>query len=267
MPPLCLKAAAFTFVLVPKERWKPCLLYGVRRKKEGGDRAMADHDQARRIISRALRQGVTNLSERDSKALVECYGLPVNRGILVEGAEELSTACRELGYPLVIKAGGPGLAHKTEQGLVHVGVGSEQEAEAAFQAIVSQTGGPVLVQEMVRGQRELMMGLIRDPQFGPCVMFGLGGILAEVLEDVTFRLAPLESAEARVMMGEIRGRKALDSVRGLPAANLDLLAEMLVNLGHLGMDHPEIREIDLNPVILAGSRPVVVDALVVLAAP
>lgn len=227
---------------------------------------MADHNQARNIISRALQQGVTNLSEQDSKALVECYGLPVNRGILVERAEELSPACRELGYPLVIKAGAPELAHKTEQGLVYVGVGSDLEAEAAFKAIVSQTGGPVLVQEMVRGQRELVMGLTRDQQFGPCVMFGLGGIFTEVLEDVTFRLAPLELGEARAMMGEIRGRKILDSVRGLPAANLDLLAEMLVNLGRLGMDHPEVREIDLNPVILADSRPVAVDALVVLAA-
>jgi acetate---CoA ligase (ADP-forming) subunit beta len=110
----------------------------------------------------------------------------------------------------------------------------------------------------------LAMGLVRDPTFGPCVMFGLGGILTEVLGDAVFRRAPLEPADAGDMMEEIRGRRILEAVRGMPAADRGALAGMLLALGRLGLDHEEIAEIDLNPVILAGAQPVVADALIVL---
>jgi len=117
---------------------------------------------------------------------------------------------------------------------------------------------------MVNGQRELVVGLTRDPQFGPCVMFGLGGIFTEILKDTAFRVAPLEKCDALDMMQEIKGRKILEAVRGMEPADLDALSQILINVGRIGIENDQIKEIDINPLILSGARPVAVDALVVL---
>jgi len=122
----------------------------------------------------------------------------------------------------------------------------------------------VLVQEMVKGKRELVAGLTRDAQFGPCVMFGLGGIFTEILKDISFRVAPLEKRDALEMMQEIKGHKILNSIRGMDAADLNILADILVALGRIGLENENIKEIDINPLILSGGKPVAVDALVVL---
>jgi acetyl-CoA synthetase (ADP-forming) len=122
----------------------------------------------------------------------------------------------------------------------------------------------VLVQEYVRGQRELVAGLTRDPQFGPCVMFGLGGIFTEVLKDISFRLAPLEREDALEMMKEIKGHKILEATRGMEAADLDALSDILVTVGKIGLENEVIQEIDINPLILSGAKPIAVDALIVL---
>jgi len=112
--------------------------------------------------------------------------------------------------------------------------------------------------------RELVAGIIRDVQFGPCVMFGLGGIFTEVLKDISFRVAPIDRKEAFNMMRESKASKILEGARGLPPADLDRLADILINLGKIGLEQDEVKEIDINPVVLEGSRPVAVDALVVL---
>ncbi|HPE46270.1 MAG TPA: acetate--CoA ligase family protein, partial [Deltaproteobacteria bacterium] len=125
----------------------------------------------------------------------------------------------------------------------------------------------ILVQQMVKGERELVAGLIRDPQFGPCVMFGLGGIFTEVLKDVTFRVAPLEMRDAYEMMDEIKAKKLLDEFRGKPAVNREVLAKALLNLGRIGLEVDEVAEIDINPMIIHEDMPVAVDALVVLRDP
>ena len=124
--------------------------------------------------------------------------------------------------------------------------------------------GAVLVQEMVKGVRELVVGLTRDPQFGPCVMFGLGGIFTEILGDVSFRVAPLTRNDALEMMQEIRAHKILDAVRGMEAVDRDRLADMLINVGRIGLDNENVKEIDINPVVISGKKPMAVDALVVL---
>ena len=151
--------------------------------------------------------------------------------------------------------------------LIRVDIRNEQEAMVAFQEIMNEVkddDGTVLVQEMVKGERELVVGLTRDVQFGPCVMFGFGGILTEILKDISFRVAPVERQDALEMMQEIKARKILEAVRGLPAADLDQLADILIKIGNIGLEQDSVGEIDINPVILAGSRPVAVDALVVL---
>jgi acetyl-CoA synthetase (ADP-forming) len=148
-----------------------------------------------------------------------------------------------------------------------VDIRTAAEALVALREIQSGLNGHcggVLIQEMVKGRRELVMGLTRDSQFGPCVMFGLGGIFTEIIRDVTFRKAPLIRADALAMMNEIRSHKILDAVRGFEAADRDRLADMLIALGQVGIDLDSVLEIDMNPVILSGPNPIVVDALIAL---
>jgi len=227
-------------------------------------------DESVKIIEKALKEGRGVLSEHESKELLRVYEIPVTREIVVKTQEELKKATGEIGYPLVMKGCASDLAHKTEQGLVKVDLRNDEEARAAFQEIMtSMQDQPkaVLVQELIKGNRELMVGLTRDAQFGPCVMFGLGGIFTEILKDISFRVAPIEKRDAEEMMQEIKGRKILGNVRGMPAADLEKLSEILIRVGEIGLENDAIKEIDINPLILSGNRPVAVDALVVLNAP
>ena len=220
-----------------------------------------------RIIEEAIKEGRTALSEYESKQVLAAYQIPITREILVNDAKGLIKAVQEIGYPLVLKGCSPKITHKTEKGLIRVDVRDEGEARRAFEEIMVNLNGAqdaVLVQEMIKGQRELVAGLTRDPQFGPCVMFGLGGIFTEILKDVSFRLAPLEKRDAFEMMNEIKGHKILEAVRGMEAADLDKFAEILMQVGQIGMENERVKEIDINPVIISGNRPVAVDALVVL---
>ncbi len=219
------------------------------------------------IIQDALKQGRNALSEHESKKILAEYGIPVTREILVSDEKELIEACRQIGYPLVLKACSFQLAHKSERGLIRTDIRTDEEALLAFGDITLKMGGVpggVLVQEMAKGKRELVVGMTRDPQFGPCVMFGLGGIFTEILNDVTFRVAPLTREDALHMMSDIRGAKILDAVRGMEAADKELLASILVNVGRIGLENDAVKEVDINPLILVGRRPVAVDSLIVL---
>ena len=220
-----------------------------------------------KIIEEAMKQGRTTLSEYESKQILSAYEIPVTREKLVDDVKDLIDVTEEIGFPLVLKGSSSDLAHKTEKGLIRVDIRSERESRTAFEEIMGAMDGPdkaVLVQEMVKGPRELVVGLTRDPQFGPCVMFGLGGIFTEILKDISFRVAPLEKRDALEMMQEIKGHKILEAVRGMEAADLDMFSQILINVGRIGMEHEKVKEIDINPVIISGSRPVAVDALVVL---
>ena len=219
------------------------------------------------IIDEAIKKGHSSLSEFEAKQLLATYQIPVTREALVEKEENLLAVAATIGYPLVLKGCSAEIAHKTEKDLIRVDIRNDHEALAAFKDISARMKGksPVLVQEMVRGKRELMAGLTRDAQFGPCVMFGLGGIFTEILKDISFRVAPLEKSDALEMMQEIRGHKILSAVRGMEAVKLDELADILVKIGRIGLEQKQIKEIDINPIIISASRPVVVDALVIVA--
>jgi acetyl-CoA synthetase (ADP-forming) len=224
-------------------------------------------DKATKVIESAVRKGRKTLSEYESKQVLAAYDIPITKEVLIKDRDQLEKAAQKIGFPLVMKGCSAEIAHKTEKGLIHVDIRTITEAKKAFRQIIDGMEGAeggVLMQQMISGRRELVMGLTRDPQFGPCVMFGLGGIFTEILRDVSFRLAPLAVNDALEMMQEIKGRKILDAVRGMAAADTGLLEQMLINLGQLGLDYPEIKEVDLNPVILSGAKPVVVDALIIL---
>lgn len=219
------------------------------------------------IIENALKQGRTTLSEYEAAQVLSSYGIPMTRQILVRNRDDLASALRQIGFPVVIKGCSPEISHKTERALIRLDLRNQQEAEAAFDEItanMNSSDSAVLVQEMVKGARELMVGLTRDPQFGPCVMFGLGGIFTEILKDVSFRLAPLEPRDAMEMMLEIKGHKILEEVRGMEPVNRDELAQILISVGRVGQENEQVREIDINPLIIRNGAPVAVDALIVL---
>lgn len=220
-----------------------------------------------KVIEKALEEGRATLSEYESKQVVAAYQIPIPQGILVKDVKSLIEAIKEIGYPLVLKGCSSEIVHKTEKNLIQLDITNDKEAEAAFEEMMGNMTGfekAILVEEMVKGKRELVVGLTRDPQFGPCVMFGLGGIFTEILRDVSFRVAPLEKHDAVEMIKEIRGCKILESTRGMESVDLDMLAEILINAGRIGLENEKVKEIDINPVIISGNKPVAVDALLVL---
>ena len=224
-------------------------------------------ESAVHIINNALQEGRNALSEYESKQVLVAYDIPVTREILLTDKTQVQKTGEEIGYPLVMKGCSAAVAHKTEKGLIHVDIRTDKEALNSFDEIMvglKGLNGAVLMQEMVYGKRELVIGSSRDEQFGPCVMFGLGGIFTEILRDISFRKAPLSKNDALKMMREIKGHKIMDAIRGMEAADVELLSHILINVGRIGLDIEQVQEIDLNPVILSGAKPVVVDALIIL---
>ena len=209
------------------------------------------------------------LSEAASKQLLARYGVPVLDERTAGDAERAVAAADELGYPVVLKLCGDAIAHKTERGLVRLGLGDAVAVRAAateLLAAATPDDGPVelLVAPMVRGTRELIAGLVRDPQFGPCVMFGVGGVLAEALGDVAFRLVPLDELDAADLLDDLATQKLLGPFRGEPAVDRDAIVATLVGLSRLAAERPDVASVDLNPLIVVDGRPVAVDALVEL---
>ena len=221
-----------------------------------------------KIIEDALKRGAKTLSEFDSKKFLSKYGVNVTKETVVSKENDAVSAAQEMGYPVVLKGSGEELAHKTELDLIALNLRDEKEVREAFKRLTSTPKAEVkevLVQQMIKGDRELVVGLTRDAQFGPCVMFGLGGIFTEILEDVAFRVAPLTKWDAMDMMKDFRAHKILDEFRGQPAVNQEVLADILIAIGNIGMEQEKVKEIDINPLkITADGKPIAVDALVVL---
>ena len=224
-------------------------------------------DSAILVIKNAMQKRRKALSEYEAKQVLAAYGIPVTRECLVGNGADLEKAVQEIGYPLVMKGCSSEIAHKTEKGLIHTDIRSDAEALKAFDQIKERLNvysGAVLIQEMIPGRRELVMGMTRDDQFGPCVMFGLGGIFTEILKDISFRRAPLEKRDALEILQEIKGHNILGAIRGMEAADVESLADILIQLGKIGLEIDHVQEIDLNPVIIFGKKPIVVDALMIL---
>lgn len=218
-------------------------------------------------VEEALAKGRPALNEYEAKRFLAGFGIPVCRETLVSDPEGAVAEAATIGFPIVLKAAGATLFHKTEVGGIALNLKNAEEVRAEARRLLGIPGcQALLVQEMIRGDRELVCGLIRDGQLGPCVMFGLGGILTETLDDAVFRLAPLTSTDALEMMQEIRGAKILRHFRGEPPADTAVLSRILIALGTIALQYEAIREVDLNPVkIRPDGSPVAVDALISLA--
>ena len=208
------------------------------------------------------------LSESVSKQIVSAYGVRVPSERLASDPASAVRAADEIGYPVVLKLTGDGIAHKTERNLVRLSVADAPAVERESRALLALARPDdgevsVLVAEQVRGRRELIAGFVRDPQFGPCVMLGLGGILAEAVGDVVFAVAPLSRSEAFAMVEGLSTRHLLiQPHRGEPAIDREALADVLEGLSHLALERPDIESVDLNPLIVSGDQPIAVDALV-----
>jgi acetate---CoA ligase (ADP-forming) subunit beta len=209
------------------------------------------------------------LSEHESKQLLAKAGIAIPDERLVESPDAAVQAAADLGFPVALKLCGRKIAHKTERGLVRLGLHDAASVRAAAEALFAARrpedgDARVLVCRMVSGRREVIAGLVRDPQFGPCVMLGLGGIFAEALGDVAFAVAPLARGDAEDLIDALQYKRILGEFRGEPPVDRAALARVLETLGRIGAERADVRSIDINPLIVAGATPVVIDALVEL---
>ena len=213
------------------------------------------------------------LTERQSKQILAEYGIPVAREFLAASAEEAITMANKIGYPVVLKIESADIAHKTEAGAVEIDLNGDAEVHAAFSRITSNAKAynptarinGVLVQEMVHGGRELIIGMTQDPQWGPTIVAGLGGVFVEVLRDIAIRVAPLDRADVEAMLHELKGGKILQSFRGQPAADIAAVVDIVLRFSQLCVDlKDEIEEIDVNPLLVFdnGKGAKVVDCLI-----
>ena len=242
-----------------------------------GVRYEADKEKVAALFQKARKAGQLELGEQEAREVITAYGFRVPKSRLATTAEEAVAIAKETGLPVVMKVASPQILHKSDVGGVRIGLESEREVDDAYLAMMERVRRRMpeaelrgaLIQEMVRGGREVILGMIRDPQFGPMLMFGLGGIYVEALKDVAFRIAPITRTEAKTMIGEIRARALLRGVRGEPPADIEAIEEGLLRVSQLATDFPEIMEIDVNPlsVFARGQGAIAIDARLVLAPP
>ena len=232
-----------------------------------------DHDLSARLMREARESGRRLLTGETPLALLRSYGIPSVAGGIARDAAGAVALAGEVGYPVALKVASEQISHKSDIGGVRVGLGTPEAVREAYEAILGNAlrVAPrnaidgVLVQKMAGPGRELIVGMARDPSFGPLVMFGLGGVLAEALQDVVFRLAPLTRWDAAEMCRTIRGTKLLQAFRGAPPVDLRALEDVLLRISQLACDFPEIEELDLNPLRVSETGAMAVDARIVLA--
>ncbi|MEY2456726.1 MAG: hypothetical protein QOK06_1820 [Acidimicrobiaceae bacterium] len=206
----------------------------------------------------------TTLSEHDAKQVLAAYGIPVTREEVVTSAAAATKAANRIGYPVVVKASSSAIAHKSDLGLVKVGLRSAKEVRAAYEAIAPHSDGVVLVSEMVTGGTECVVGMSHDDLFGPTILFGLGGVFVEVFEDVTFRVPPFDKAEALRMVNEVKGAALLRGARGRAKGDVKALVDTLMKVQRLAVDcASEIAELDINPLVVLPKGVVALDALLI----
>jgi acetyl-CoA synthetase (ADP-forming) len=227
-------------------------------------------DEPTRCGSIELVVTTVTLSEFESKRLLATYGVPVVSERLVTTPIEAQAAAEGLGFPVVVKLCGAGLTHKTERRLVRLGISSVDAVRSATSELLGRASPAdgevaVLVASMVRGDREFIAGIVRDPQFGPCVMFGLGGIFAEAFADVAFRVTPLSDVDAEDLISDLNNQVLFGPLRGEPAIDRAALAAIVMGLGRLAMERDDVVAVDINPLIVQAGVPIAVDALVELA--
>lgn len=229
-------------------------------------------NETSRILFEACKEGRKSLLETEAKSVCLDYGIPVTKFELAKSEDEAVKFAEKIGFPIVLKIVSPDIIHKSDIGGVMVGLKNNDDIRRGYNQILQNvkkhdpkariTG--VLVQEMAPAATEVIVGAIKDPQFGPAIMFGLGGVFVEVLKDVTFRVAPITEDDAREMISEVKAYPLLKGYRNTPPADIAVITKILLNTSKLVMDHQEIKELDLNPVIVYEKGAKTVDARIIL---
>jgi len=225
-----------------------------------------------RLFIKAYREKRKHLLETEAKTVCMEYGIPVTKFRLAKNEAEAVKFAEEIGYPVVLKIVSPDIIHKSDVGGVIVSLKTEKDVRNGYKQILRNVKKHkadakivgVLVQEMAPPSTEVIVGAIKDPQFGPALMFGLGGIFVEVLKDVTFRVAPITVDEAREMITEVKAYPLLKGYRNLPPADIEAIVKILLNTSRLVMEHQEIKELDLNPIMVYEKGAKTVDARIIL---
>jgi acetyl-CoA synthetase (ADP-forming) len=224
------------------------------------------------IFNKAVKEGRKYLLETEAKTVCMEYGIPVTKFKLAKNEAEAVKFAEEIGYPVVLKIVSPDIIHKSDVGGVIVNLKDAKDVRNAYKQILENVRKHrakakivgVLIQEMAPSSTEVIVGAIKDPQFGPALMFGLGGIFVEVLKDVTFRVAPIMEDEAREMIAEVKAYPLLKGYRNTPPADIDAIVKILLNTSRLVMEHQEIKELDLNPIMVYEKGAKTVDARIIL---
>ena len=224
------------------------------------------------VLAQARAEKRTLLSEVEAKEVLREAGVPATATTLATTREQAQDQSEAMGYPVVLKIVSPGIAHKSDVGGVKLNLLNREAVGAAFDEIMANARRAepnasilgVSVQQMAKQGTEVIIGMTTDPQFGPVMMFGLGGIMVEVLKDVSFRLVPLSDRDAGQMIDEIKGRPVLSGVRGQPPADIDALKKAILQVSQFVENHPEVRELDLNPVFAYPDGAIAVDARIVV---
>ena len=230
----------------------------------------ANRHRVERILDRSVRRGQREVGELEAKQILEAYGFATPKGAIATTAIQAADLAEQIGLPVVLKIWSPDIVHKSDVGGVSIDLASRRAVLDAFDLMMYRIPQKqpdarilgVLVQQMVRGGREVILGMSRDPQFGPVLMFGMGGIFVEALKDVSFHLAPLTDDEARQMLASTKTFRMLEGVRGQEGVDLEAIVEALQRLSQLVTEFPRIRELDINPFVVGppGTRPIAVDA-------
>lgn len=220
------------------------------------------------ILKQKAEAGQNVLTEFESKELLKEIGIPIPEQKLTKGKDETIEAAESIGFPVVMKLMAEDIVHKSDSGAVKLNVGSKEEVEKAYDELMeipSKEEKQISVQGMAKEPiAELIIGMTTDPQFGPALMFGIGGILVELLEDVSFRIAPITEYDAKEMIREIKGFPLLDGFRGRPKADIDAIVDTLMKISEFVMENEDVYEMDLNPVFIYEDSLVCVDARIIL---
>ena len=229
-----------------------------------------EHSAAAAVIERVRGAGRVQLEQSEALELFQAYGVPTAAACIARSAAEAANVASDVGFPVVMKVVSPDIDHKSDVGGVVLGIENADAARIAYDTMMREVGARApnarwsgaLVQRMVRGGLETIVGVSRDRLFGPLIMFGLGGVYVEALRDVVFRVAPISALDARDMLDGIRGTRILAGMRGRPGVNRDALVDVLCRVSQLATDFPEIEELDLNPLLAFETEVIAVDARV-----
>ncbi len=224
------------------------------------------------IFNKAKEEGRSVLTEFESKEVLKQAGIPVVETRLAKTREEAARISREFGFPVAMKIASPDVIHKSDSGGVRLNLNNMKEVKSAYNDIILKVNQQyphailhgVSVQKMLVPGTEVIIGTSKDPQFGPVIMFGLGGIFVEVLKDISFRIIPVDQRDAQEMIGEIKGYLLLQGYRGKEPANIAALVEMILKISNLVEENPQIKELELNPIFAYGDRAVAVDARILV---